>query len=283
MKITLLGTGGPRPDPKRMGPSTLVRVGSDNLVFDAGRGVATRLVQAGVPITDFAYIFLTHLHFDHTGGLADLLFAAWNLARNKTIHVYGPKGTEAMVRHIFDAYERDIWYRLSETVLTHEKLVDIREMVEVHDVRAGLVLESVNWRVTAADVDHGNGLGLSREEWACLAYRVESRGQTVVISGDAVYSPSLIEIAREADTLVMCCYLSGEEIRDHDTELITKYVLNSSLMAGKIAKEANVKQIALIHLREKPQRLLDAMKDEIKIDFDGIVVVGEDLLEIDLD
>ncbi|TRO50601.1 MBL fold metallo-hydrolase [Candidatus Bathyarchaeota archaeon] len=282
MKITLLGTGGPRPDPKRMGPSTLVTVGSDNLIFDAGRGVATRLVQAGVSITDYGYVFITHLHFDHTGGLADLLFAAWNKARNKTIHVYGPKGTEAMVRHLFEAYERDIWYRLSETVLTHEKLVDIRNMVQVHDVGAGVVVEGTNFRVTAVDVDHGHGLGLSRDDWACLAYRVESKGSSVVISGDAVYSPSLIDIARDADALVMCCYLSGEEIKDHDTELITRYVLNSSLGAGKIAHEANVKLIALIHIREKPDRLLEAMKTEIGRDFDGNIVVGEDLLEIDL-
>jgi ribonuclease Z len=265
-----------------MGPSTLVSVGSDNLIFDAGRGVATRLVQAGVPITDYGYIFITHLHFDHTGGLADLLFAAWNKARNKTIHVYGPKGTEAMVKHLFEAYDRDIWYRLSETELTHEKLVDIREMVKVHDVGPGVVSENSGWKVIAADVDHGHGLGLNRDEWACLAYRVESDGKSVVISGDAVYSPSLISLSKDADTLVMCCYLSGEEIRDHDTELIARYVLNSSLEAGKIAREANVKQIALIHIREKPERLLEAMKEEIRRDYKGGIIVGEDLLEIDL-
>lgn len=44
MKVVLLGTGGPRPDPDRMGPSTLVSVNSENIVVDAGRGVATRLV-----------------------------------------------------------------------------------------------------------------------------------------------------------------------------------------------------------------------------------------------
>jgi ribonuclease BN (tRNA processing enzyme) len=282
MRVTLLGTGGPRPDLKRMGPSTLVSVDSENLLFDAGRGVAARLVQAGVSITDYGYVFITHLHFDHTGGLADLLFAAWNKARNKTIHVYGPRGTEAMVRHLFEAYERDIWYRLSETELTHEKLVDINEMVKVHDVESGHVFEGSWWRVTAADVDHGHGLGLSRDDWACLAYRVESNGKSVVISGDAVYSPSLVSFAKDADTLVMCCYLSGEEIKDHDTQLIAKYVLASSLEAGKIASEAKVKQIALVHIREKPTRLLEAMGEEIKRDFNGDIIVGEDLLEIDL-
>lgn len=280
MKLVLLGTGGPRPDPDRMGPSTLVSIGSSNLVFDAGRGVAARLVQAGVPITEYSHVFITHLHFDHTGGLADLLFAAWNKARNQTINVYGPKGTDAMVRHLFEAYERDIWYRLSETELTHEKLIDIRDMVKVSEVGAGLVCKGVDWEVYAEDVDHGHGLGLHREDWGSLAYRVESKGKSVVISGDAVKSPSLINFARNTDALVMCCYLSGEEIIDHDTELISKHVLNSSLEAGKIAKEAEVKRIALVHIREKPKRLLNAMKKEIKADFDGDVIIGEDLLEI---
>jgi len=280
MRLVLLGTGGPRPDPDRMGPSILVSIGSDNLVFDAGRGVAARLVQAGVSITEYSYVFITHLHFDHTGGLADLLFAAWNKARNKTIHVYGPIGTKAMVKHIFEAYEKDIWYRLSETELTHEKLLDIRDMVKVSEIEHGLVCEGSDWRVYAVDVDHGHGLGLSREYWGSLAYRVESKRKSIVISGDAVKSPSLIELSKGADTLVMCCYLSGEEIIDHDTELISKYVLNSSKEAGKIASEADVKSIALVHIREKPQRLLDAMKKEIQEDFDGEIIIGEDLLEI---
>ena len=121
MKVTLLGTGGPRPDPKRMGSSTLISVNGENLIVDAGRGATTRLVQAGVPITGYGYVFVTHLHFDHTAGLPDLLLSAWNMARNKTIHVYGPRGTRAMVQRLFEAFERDIWYRLTETKLTTEE------------------------------------------------------------------------------------------------------------------------------------------------------------------
>ena len=63
-------------------------------------------------------------------------------------------------------------------------------------------------------------------------------------------------------------------------ELISKYVLNSSREAGRIASEAGVKRIALVHIREKPQRLLDAMIKEIQEDFNGEIIIGEDLLEI---
>ena len=158
--------------------------------------------------------------------------------------------------------------------------MDIRDMVKVSEVEQGLVCEGSDWRVYAVDVDHGHGLGLSREDWGSLAYRVTSEGKSIVISGDAVKSPSLIELSKGADTLVICCYLSGEEIIDHDTELISKYVLNSSRDAGKIASEAEVKKIALAHIREKPRRLLDAMVNEIQEDYNSEIIIGEDLLEI---
>ena len=47
MKVTLLGTGTPILDIHRFGMSTLVEAGGQQLLFDAGRGVAIRLHQAG--------------------------------------------------------------------------------------------------------------------------------------------------------------------------------------------------------------------------------------------
>ena len=49
-KVTLLGTGSPAPIMKRFGPGTLVQVGGQNLVFDAGRGVTQRLMQSGLKL-----------------------------------------------------------------------------------------------------------------------------------------------------------------------------------------------------------------------------------------
>ena len=282
MKVTLVGTGGPRPDPRRQGPGTLIRIGDDSLLFEAGRGVATQIVRAGVEITDVGHVFVTHHHFDHTGGLADVLFAAWNKARNETIRVYGPEGTRVMVGHLFEAYERDIAYRLRETELTAERLVDIRDMVEVVDVGPGLVHAGEGWEVHADHVDHGHHLGFTTEDWPCLGYRVEAGGKVVAISGDAVDGPGLQRIASGADLLVQCCYLAGAEIVDDDLRLIADHVLASSTTVGEIAAKAGVKKVALVHIKETSDALLRSMVEEIRRDFDGEVVVGEDLLEIDV-
>ncbi len=282
MKVILLGTGGPRPDPGRQGSSLVVQIGVDNVVFDAGRGVATQLVRAGVPVTEVGHVFLTHHHFDHTGGLADLILAAWIKARNETIRVFGPAGTSRMLRHLFEAYSPDIDYRLMETALTVEKLMDIRGMVEATDAEPGLVHDAGGWRVSAEYVDHGHGLGMTVEEWPCLGYRVEAGGKVVAISGDAVDSPTLRRLARGADVLVQCCYLAGAEVTSPDLELISRHVIAPSTMVGRIAEEAKVGKLVLTHIREKPMQTLLGMAEDVRRDFDGELVIGEDLLEIEV-
>ena len=64
-RITLLGTGAPPPRMDRFGPSTLVEVGDQKFIFDAGRGAMQRLHQLGIPFAEINGMFLTHHHSDH--------------------------------------------------------------------------------------------------------------------------------------------------------------------------------------------------------------------------
>ena len=70
-KVTLLGTGSPRPSPDRNGPSTLVEAGGLRLLFDMGRGNTVSLFRAHVPLGSIDAHFITHLHSDHVNGLPD--------------------------------------------------------------------------------------------------------------------------------------------------------------------------------------------------------------------
>ena len=64
-RVTLLGTGAPPPILNRFGPSTLVEVGDEKFLFDAGRGALQRLFQLEIPFGDISGMFLTHHHSDH--------------------------------------------------------------------------------------------------------------------------------------------------------------------------------------------------------------------------
>ena len=61
MKVILLGTGGPRPDPRRAATTTLIRTGDDDILFDAGRGVVVQMAKAGIPLDRVGPVLLEHI------------------------------------------------------------------------------------------------------------------------------------------------------------------------------------------------------------------------------
>ncbi|MGW5625309.1 MBL fold metallo-hydrolase [Streptomyces olivaceus] len=104
MQLVVLGTAAGRiwPDPGRSGTSTALCVGDRQYVVDLGYGWGQRYQEYGLgsgfgmtPLRHLNAVFLTHLHSDHTIGLAELL--AYGLEpREKPIVVMGPGGRRAL-------------------------------------------------------------------------------------------------------------------------------------------------------------------------------------------
>jgi len=283
MKITLLGTGGPKPETGRQGTGISIQVGGETLLFDAGRGISTQLVKAGISPEWANPIFITHHHFDHIGNLGDIILSAWINGRKNPLLIFGPKGTAGVTSALLNGvYGGDIAFRLAVAASNKSPLADIRDMVEVTDAGPGLIHDSGNYRVYGEYVEHGHGLGISRDRWACLGYRVEAEGKTVTISGDTVACEGIYNLAKNADVLIQCCYLAEAEITNRADELISKFILASSLEAGKIAAHAGVKKLVLTHFREKSKEMMDALLEDVQKGYKGRVCLGEDLMVIDL-
>ena len=278
MKITLLGTGGPRPDPERQGSSLVVHVGEERLLFDCGRGAVTQLVRAGVSLAQVNPVFITHHHYDHISDLGDVILSTWLQGRPGALRVYGPAGTAEIVSALIDrVYAKDIRFRAEG-----EPAVGGWKPVEARETGAGLVHDGGGWKVYAEFVEHGQGLGIPDFDWTTLGYRLEAEGKSLAISGDTVPCAGLERLARGADVLVLCCYLAASEVTDAHTERLTRYLFPSSAQAGKIAAGAGVKKLILTHFRQKPERLMREIQEDVRRDFDGEVILGCDLLEIEV-
>ena len=115
-----------------------------------------------------------------------------------------------------------------------------------------------------------------------LGYRLEADGKVVAISGDSVPCEGLDHLAREADVLIQCCYLAAAEVTNAHAERLTRYLFPSSTQVGKIADRAGVKKLVLTHFRQKPESLMHELKNDVRRDFGGEVILGQDLLEIDV-
>src|SRR5215831_17002694 len=139
-QVVMLGTGTPPPDPDRAGPSTALIVNGTGYLVDAGTGVVRRAAAArdtginALEPKNLKIAFLTHLHYDHTLGLADLILTPWTMGRTELLELYGPPGTRSMVQHLLAAYQEDIAIR--STSLEGSNATGYK--VNVHEIAAGL-------------------------------------------------------------------------------------------------------------------------------------------------
>jgi len=283
LKLTLLGTGTPRPSVERNCTANLLQIGTTNILFDAGRGVTTQLVKSGLHPRDIDYIFITHHHFDHIGNLGDLLMAAWNDGRAEPTYIFGPDGTEAIVDHLLNGiYRRDILFRLKESKFLAHSMPDIRDLVKVQDISAQGGHQTEDWNVRSEQVEHGHALGMTHEEWPCFGYRIEAEGKVLAISGDTVDCDGVRALATGADLLVQCCYLAEAEIDTLDKRVLSDHVLASATQANRIAKAAHAKKMILTHLAPKNDAMLAAVLAEAEDGLVGQVVVGADMMSFDI-
>lgn len=278
-KLVLLGTGTPRLDPERFGPSAAVVVDGVPYVVDCGPGVVRRTAAAfrhGEPAfapKNLSRVFITHLHSDHTLGYPDLIFSPWVVGRDEPLQAYGPKGLAAMTDHIEAAYSEDIAVRTDG--LEHGNKTGYK--VEVHEIEAGEIYRDEHVTVTAFPVHHG--------AWKyAFGYKFKTADRTIVFSGDTNPNKELEKAATGADVLVHEVYALDEasvESRPGGQSWVD-YLHDSHTSAvelGQIAARAKPKLLVLTHVlrhQATDQELIDEVR---KGGFEGQVVVAKDLDE----
>jgi ribonuclease Z len=190
LKVILLGTaGGPTIHPDRLGISTLVVAGSEQLLFDAGRGLTFGLARLSIPASAITKVFLTHLHSDHIVSIPELYLFPWaSQGRKTSIQIWGPEGTRAMTEHLREAFAFDIQVR--RDILSPEGIT-----ILATDVREGVVYDTAGVKVTAFLVDHG-------VTKPAFGYRVDYGGHSVAISGDTRPSDNLVKFTQGVDVLI---------------------------------------------------------------------------------
>lgn len=95
-----LGTGsGPIPVPDHGQPAHLLRWNGGAILIDVGDGAPEQLSKVGISPSQIETVFISHLHFDHTGGLFALMGLRYqgSPAPLKPLTIYGPPGTKRMV------------------------------------------------------------------------------------------------------------------------------------------------------------------------------------------
>ena len=270
-RVMIVGSGAPRYNPDRAGPSAMVRVGNLNILVDMGNGTQARLFESGIRPQQLNALFFTHHHLDHNEEFAPIFIGM--LLGGQPFFIAGPDKTKAYVEAITSLYDEDIEYRLNRSNRTFD---DVKDNWEIKELKSGAQFDYKGIKISTIQVEH---------TIYTIAYRFDRDGKSIVISGDLTYSPSLSELAKDADILVMD---SGPLIRKRRGDGRRRpppgggkrIRAHASLdEVTRMAKDANVKKLVFTHFG--PGEVDEAAtKEAIAKQFKGEVIFGYDLLEV---
>jgi ribonuclease Z len=279
MVVTLLGTGSPDLRTDRYGMSTLVQAGGLNLVFDAGRGCAVRLNQAGVALGKVDAVFITHFHSDHLNGLPDLWMTGYLPTsfgrRAKPLEIHGPQGIRRIITAMRDTFSDDVRIRLAD-----EHPAAAGTELDAHEFSAeGVVYERNGVTVTAFEVSHG---ALIKPAYG---YRVEFAGRSVLLSGDTRFDENLIAHGQGLDVLV------------HEVAVAPKPILDVAYIQTILNHHTTPEEAGIVFSRTRPRlavfshvvTLMDEknprpsdkeIEQRTRTEWTGDLIVGTDLTRL---
>ena len=282
IRVTLLGTGAPLPDPTRFGPSTLVEAGSQKLLFDVGRGATIRLNQLAVPMREITAVFITHFHSDHLNGLGDLWMTGWlppNYGRRtEPLRIWGPTGLSEITSGLSRTYAADIAIRIVD-----EQRPAAAAKFEVTEFSTnGIVYERDGVTVTAFEVNHGEIIK------PAYGYRIDYAGRSVVISGDTRFDERLISAAEGVDLLI-------HEVAAFHEDLVGVNPAMQNILAhhttpeqaGTVFNRVKPKLAVYSHIVRPPAPgvpvvTISELLEKTRTNYDGPLVAGEDLMSFEI-
>ena len=254
MKLTVLGSGTSVPHPRRSSSAHWLEAGGGTLLLDISGPAVHRMAQEALDWPNLDAVWVSHFHLDHVGGLAPFLFgtkyAPQTRERRKPLTVYGPRGTEKLLRRFDEAGG----YKLFEQPFPLElREVSPRAEFEVFPgVRAQAfstphTSESLAVRLTGAD------------------------GTSLVYTSDTGYAEALAAFARAADLFLMeCSFFRSKPVETH-LELED---------AMRLARLAGPRRVVLAHLYPEWDGV-DIPAEARKL-WDGEVIEAQDGLRLEI-
>ena len=273
MELTLLGTGCPKVDFKRFGPSNLVSTNKTKILIDCGSGVTQRLDQIKVSSADIDALFLTHLHSDHVVDIYQLIISSWHSYRIKPWVVYGPKGTKKFIKKIMDAWKEERLLRIKYEARSSIEAFNI--IIKEFKNSGKVKIKDLN--IQYFEVDH-------KPVKFAFGFNFFHKNKKLTISGDTRPCENIMKYGQKADVLLHEVFIDGElkdinKMRSKKTLHNVRSYHTPSTLLGKIAKLTNCKKLVLTHL--VPTKFNEnKLKKTIRNDFGKDPIIGRDLLKI---
>jgi ribonuclease Z len=289
-ELVVLGTASQVPTRTRNQNGYVLRWDDETMLFDPGEGAQRQMLMAGLAVTPLTRVCVTHFHGDHSLGLAGII---QRISLDRVPHP---------VVMNFPAGGREYFDRLrhATSYWDHADLV-------IEPVGAGFAAETPAGRLTALPLWHsieaygyrlvepdgrrmlpdrlaehgisGPAVGELQRTGRLGDVRLDDvsvprPGQSFAFVMDTGLCDTVYELAEGVDLLVI-----ESTFQNRDAALATRYGHLTAGQAASVARECGVRTLVLTHFSQRYTET-DQFRAEAAAEFDGDIVVAEDLMRV---
>src|SRR3954452_20994159 len=145
MRLVVLGSGTSVFHPRRAAAGFWLETDSGSMLLDCGADAPHRMAAENLDWPNLDAIWISHLHLDHCGGLAPLLFGVKHAPqiqpRTKSLKIFSCTGVEKLLRAIDDSHN----YRLFKSAFP----IELKEIFAQESTQPFEILTSITATVLA--------------------------------------------------------------------------------------------------------------------------------------
>ncbi len=278
IKITFLGTGNAIPTEKRNHTGILISFNNECILIDCGEGIQRQFKIAKISPTKITRILITHWHGDHILGLPGLFQTLAMSNYNRTIKLYGPKGTlnylglieqmlkglkiKIQINEIQDMIidERDFFiqsksmFHGTPTLAYSINLKDKRRL----DKKKIKKLKLPNSPILK-DLQEGKDIIYKGKKIKSSSISYLEKGKKITIILDTLMNPEALLLAQNSDIIIAESTFSSKE-----SDKAQEYLHLTAKDAATIAKKSKSKKLILTHISERYEHIPKVIESEAK-------------------
>jgi len=276
--ITFLGTSDSIPSITRNHPAILLSYKNENILIDCGEGTQRQFKIAEINPCKLTRVLLTHWHGDHTFGLPGLLQTLAMSGYNKTLNIYGPRGTQhniSLLKKMMNIIIPLEIYELTNKILidTSDFYIEAKSMSHQTPTNAYSFVLKDRRKLDKKKLEkyklpnspllkklqEGKDIIFNSKKIKSKNVSYIEKGKKITIILDTEPNKNTFTIAKNSDLLIAeSTFLSKDKDQAKEKKHLT------TINAATIAKKSKVKKLILMHISQRYQANPSEIENEAK-------------------
>lgn len=300
IKVTFLGTSATVPTEKRNHTAVLLNYNGENILVDCGEGTQRQFRKAKLNPCSITRMLITHWHGDHVLGIPGMLQTLALNGYNKTLNVYGPRGTEYFMNRMmslfifrgkYSAKINEVGGKFFEA---KDFSLEAKPMTHGTPCNAYLFIKKGQRRIDKnklkkaklpslpmiQKLKEGKDITYKGKRYKARDLTYKEDDKRIAFVFDTSVNESIIPLVKNADLLI--CEATHLSDSENGERLAKEHKHLTSKQAAEIAKKAKVKKLILTHISQRYEAKKKKILDEAKKVFANSFL-AEDLESFEID